>query len=441
MSADCRPRLNAIWRQAKYLRESSLARNAGWMLAGQGLSLVCQATYFVLLARLLGSTEYGIYVGAVALVSILSQYSPLGSQFVLLRHVSQDPEKFALYWGNVLITCLTLGSTFVILLAWVGPHMAHSFSWKLILCVALGDCICGQITDAASRVFQAFEKLRFTAFLAVFVNMCRTVLVGVMLWRLHHATAGVWVIAALVISSGAAIAAVLLVTRHYGLPVFSLRLLVRHIGEGIVFALSSSTMNIYDNVDKAMLGHYGMNAANGVYSMAYRAVDVATMPITSIHAAAFPHFFRKGAEGLESTTRWATDILKRTLPLSMVLVAALALTAPIIPWLAGPSFKESVDVLRWICLLPLFRSFQLSAGDALTGAGHLKLRLGIQASAAAFNFAVNLYLIPLYSWRGAASSSLATDALLGALNWTILLILRAKLRGEPRKALALQELR
>jgi O-antigen/teichoic acid export membrane protein len=190
-----------------------------------------------------------------------------------------------------------------------------------------------------------------------------------------------------------------------------------------------------------MLGHYGMNAANGVYSMAYRAVDVATMPITSIHAAAFPHFFRKGAEGLESTTRWATDILKRTLPLSMVLVAALALTAPIIPWLAGPSFKESVDVLRWICLLPLFRSFQLSAGDALTGAGHLKLRLGIQASAAAFNFAVNLYLIPLYSWRGAASSSLATDALLGALNWTILLILRAKLRGEPRKALALQELR
>src|ERR1019366_6343199 len=99
---------------------SSLARNAGWMFLGQGLSIICKGAYFILLARLLGSTEFGIYVGAVAMVSILSQYSTLGSYSVFLRYVCPDHKNFALYWGNVLVTTLTLGSIFAALLAWIG---------------------------------------------------------------------------------------------------------------------------------------------------------------------------------------------------------------------------------------------------------------------------------------------------------------------------------
>ena len=40
--------------EIRRLRTRSLAHNAGWMLVGQGLNLVLQAGYFILLARLLG---------------------------------------------------------------------------------------------------------------------------------------------------------------------------------------------------------------------------------------------------------------------------------------------------------------------------------------------------------------------------------------------------
>ena len=106
--------------------------------------------------------------------------------------------------------------------------------------------------------------------------------------------------------------------------------------------------------------------------------------------------------------------------------------APLIPHLLGRSFSESVSALRWLCLLPLFRSFQWSAGDALSGAGYQKSRLGNQTFVAVLNFAENLYLIPRYGWLGAAWSSLATDALIGALNWIVLLRLQAR----DRKRLA-----
>jgi O-antigen/teichoic acid export membrane protein len=50
--------------------------------------------------------------------------------------------------------------------------------------------------------------------------------------------------------------------------------------------------------------------------------------------------------------------------------------------------------------------------DTLTGAGYQALRTCIQAGVGAFNILINLWLIPAYSWRGAAWASIASDALL-----------------------------
>ncbi len=412
--------MHSLKREWGRVCDSSLARNAGWMFLGQGLSIVCQGAYFVLLGRLLGSTQYGIYVGAMAMVSLLSQYSALGTDSVVLRYVSPDPKKFALYWGNVVVTTFTLGSLFVALITWIGPHLAHSYSWAMLLCVALGDCLCAQLTAAACRVFQAFEQMRITAGLSLLVNLLRTLLAGVMLWRLHHGTVWQWAVASLIVSSIATCIALALVTRLYGKPAFSALLLRQRMGEGAVFAFSYSTTGVYNNIDKAMLGHYGMNTANGIYTMAYRLIDVCTMPIISIQGAAFPRFFRKGVDGIRTTAEYAVRIVKRTALLGLLSAVAMLLAAPVIPYLLGKGFSDSVIAVRWLCLLPFFRSFQLSAGDAVTAAGHQSLRLGCQSAAALFNFGINLYLIPHYSWRGAVWSSLLTDGMLAGLNWTAL---------------------
>ena len=86
------------------VRHSTLARNAGWLFAGQGLSFLVQGIYFLVLARLLGTTEYGKLAGVVALVAVVSQYSTLGSGLLFLRYVSPDRSRFPAYWGNILMS-------------------------------------------------------------------------------------------------------------------------------------------------------------------------------------------------------------------------------------------------------------------------------------------------------------------------------------------------
>src|SRR5690242_16241621 len=124
------------------IRAASFIRNAGWMFLGQGCSLVLQATYFILLARLLGKHEFGVFVGATALVSMVSQYGSMGSGMVLLRHVSQRREKVAELWGNVLITTCGAGFFLVVLLTMCGPWFIGPSSSAIIVFIAFAECVC-----------------------------------------------------------------------------------------------------------------------------------------------------------------------------------------------------------------------------------------------------------------------------------------------------------
>ncbi len=418
--------------QLRRAKNSLLLRNAGWLFAGQGLSFVVQAVSFVILARLLRSSEYGLLSGAVALVTIVSQYGSMGSGQLYMRYVSADRGQARLYWGNALLSTFSIGGILVALLWLFGPWLIRRDSLLVLILLALCECVFVQVTVAASMVFQTFEKMRVSATLTLLTSVLRLVFLLVLLVVLRRAYAWQWAMASLLISMLVAWAAVWLVTREFGLPLFSPGLLVKRAGEGFVFAISGSTTSAYNDLDKVMLSHYGMLQANGVYSMAYRVVNIGTMPIMSFVGAAFPRFFQAGVNGPAAVLPMARTLLKRALVPGVIAVTGMFVFAPILPHLVGNSYREAVSALQWLCLIPIFRCFSLSAGDALSGAGDQKFRLVCQAVAAIGNGLLNLYLIPRYSWHGAAWASLLTDGALGMMAWVALLYLAHRARSVAR---------
>jgi O-antigen/teichoic acid export membrane protein len=402
------------------LLRGQLAKNASWMFLGQGISFAVQACYFVLLARLLGADQYGIFVGAAAAVSLLSQYSTLGSGLVLLRQVSRQRSEFPQYWGNVLITTLSVGLLVILALARFGKWMVGPASASVIVLVAISECTCARLAEGGGQAFQAFEQLRLTATLTSLTNIARLMTAAGMVLVLHHASVRQWAIASLFVSCLSAAMALILVTSRLGWPRFDFHLLRERALEGVGFSIAASTTSVYNDIDKAMLSRYGMLAANGIYSMAYRVIDVSCTPIRALQSAAFPRFCQLGTHGARGSLPFTRKLLGKTLPFGLLAAAVMFLAAPIIPHLVGRSFANSVSALRWLCLLPVFRSLHLGAGDTLTGAGYQRYRTAAQLSAAALNFGLNLWLIPAYSWHGAAWSSLITDGSLAAANWTLL---------------------
>src|SRR5579871_4960630 len=131
------------------LRESTLAANAGWVFGGQVASFGVQAIYFVLLARLLGSAEYGVLAGAAALVNIFSQYSGMGAGILFLRYVSPDHSKFREYWGNILLSVTIVAMVVVLGLRVTGKWFLGPEGAEILVILAIGDCLCAQLTVAA----------------------------------------------------------------------------------------------------------------------------------------------------------------------------------------------------------------------------------------------------------------------------------------------------
>jgi O-antigen/teichoic acid export membrane protein len=391
------------------------------MLVGQGCSFLLQAGYFVLLARLLGVREYGIFAGAFAFVGIAMPYSTLGSGLLFVRYVGSRPDSFAVYWGNIILSTTIAGTALTAVLWLVAPHLLNPASAAIVLPVGIGNCIFSQMLASMGFVFQAFERLRMTAALNILTNGLRLLAVGIMTILLPHSNAQQWAMASLYVSLLAAIVGFVVVSKGFCWPQFSPSLVISHAVEGLGFSLGWSAQSIYNDIDKTLLSHYGMNVQNGIYTMAYRIVDIASMPITALDAAALPRYVRDSSNNdVRGVNRLAVRLAIRASLVGLMMSAVLFFTAPLIPHLVGRGFAAGVQALRWLCLLPAMRGIHQLTGCALTGMGFQRYRTAAQLSAAGVNLALNLWLIPRYGWHGAAWASLATDGSLAIATWLLL---------------------
>ena len=159
--------------EVRRLWSSSLAQDTVWMMVSQGMNLVLWAGYFILLARLLGVAEYGVFAGAFAFVSLATPYSGLGSGLLFMRYVSADAGNFAAYWGNILIATLSSGSLLVVVLCLIAPHLLNPASASLTVFIALGECMLRPFVMCTGQMFQVFNRIRMTAvagFLTLFLR-------------------------------------------------------------------------------------------------------------------------------------------------------------------------------------------------------------------------------------------------------------------------------
>ncbi|HEX4039271.1 MAG TPA: oligosaccharide flippase family protein [Acidobacteriaceae bacterium] len=419
--------------------EESLRRSSLWMIGGQFTAMAAQGLYFILIGRALGSREYGAFVGVAALTGALSQVSSLGMEMILVRNISRDQASFARTWGQGL--ALSMGGFLALLAAaMIFAHFALRPELRaLVPWIALADGLFGKFIQLAGRAFQGAGRLASTAGLTALASITRALTAGIVwLYARAHAlqpTALLWARFYWVATLAIALVALVLVTVRLGWPRFT-PIGRADLSQGLSFSLSSSSISIYNDIDKTFLVSLGQSCAAGIYSAAYRVVDALSAPILAIHAAAAPRFFREGMRGAESARAFSHAMLRRTLGYSLAAAGLLAVSAPLVPMLFGPSFEGSITVLRWLCMLPVLRALHYAWGSAITASASQWNRTATQFAAAALNLCLDWLLIPRWSWRGAAVASLLTDAALALVSWLVLARLIRRER-EARAAISL----
>jgi O-antigen/teichoic acid export membrane protein len=275
-----------------------------------------------------------------------------------------------------------------------------------------------RITDLAMFGFAADGNMKQTAFQGFLISLLRLIAIAVLAWKYGAVSFDQWIVGYALTGILAALYAIWKAFQQWGIPQIDLKAIREDIAEGVFFSISTSAQSIYNDIDKTMLGKLSTLADTGIYGAAYRFIDVSMTPVRSLVSAAYPRFFKIGEEeGLPGTWKYAKRLISKSMLMGVAIFLGFMLLAPAIPYVLGHKYDAVVPAVRWLALIPFLRCIHSFLADSLSGANQQMLRTLIQIGIAVVNILLNFWILPRWSWRGAAWTSIASDALLVVSLW------------------------
>ena len=401
--------LKNLIQKLKNISQKSLVKNSLWELLAKAINIGCQAAYFTVVVRVLGTENYGAFVGVTALAALIFPFANLGSGDVLIQQVSRDKKVFSVYWGNTLIIVLVASLLLTLIAYSISPFIfANITNLPAISIILLADLTGLAMFIVSAKAFMSRNLLKNSSLLQI-ISTAIKLLAAIWLATLNKPTLLQWSYLYLLSAIITAAWGIIWVSRTLGKPKVAVKTIPAMANQGIYFAIGESAYNINSDIDKTMLASMSTLEATGIYGAAYRLIQVGSIPIYAVLSASYPKFFQEGVKGVKG----CLSLVKRLLPFvaiyGVISLAGFLIFAPWITYILGDEYQNAIATLRWLAPIPIIGSIQLLLANTLTGAGFQKTRSAVQVVTAIGNVGLNFWLIPLYSWKGAVWATLSSD--------------------------------
>lgn len=405
------------------------------MLFAQVIGIFIQGAYFIIVARVLGAEAYGIFVGIAAFVKLLFPFVGCGSSDIFLKYVARDAKLFRGYWGTTLLTSLlfTLGLV-PFMLGLVKVIFSPDTSLLLVLFILLADLLGGKIWDLSAKAFLVCDAVKLRAKYSVLYGTGKLLAALALLVFFGDGNILAWGGLYCLGSLLPATAALMAVNRLYGNPIFNLRKYPPEFAEGFFFAIAQSAETVNGQIDRTMLVSLGTADAAGIYAAGYRFIDVGYIVLIAVMSATYTRFLRHGASGIKKGLSFALKLVPIAIGYGIISAFGLLCVAPFTATILGEQYAQSSGVLMWLAPIHLIATLQFIAADTLTGAGFHRTRSVLQVTAAFINFGANLYLIPRFSWQGAAWATLTSEMFKLITLWSLVFIYNKQATVQARLA-------
>ncbi|TFZ03663.1 lipopolysaccharide biosynthesis protein [Ramlibacter humi] len=412
------------------LRADPDARNSACMVMSYGSLTVLQGTLFFLLARALGAHEFGKVAGVVAITSALLPWSGLGLGAVATMRIARNQVRPREALGNGLAVTAVSASAGVGLAVLVGHLFLGPAAIPLLVLFGISELLLAKFIDIAAQVFMGLEQHAVSALLQNLLLAARLACAMPMVLGWIHPTALAWAELHLLAGTCAASAVLLICVRRLGWPAVRAIFAFQDARKGFHFSVVWSARSVHTDIDKVVMSRLASESMAGAYTAAFRLVPIACLPFLAVLNSLTARLFRRGEQrGVAGTTEALRRLAIVGAAGCLLLAPVIHFAAPLIPWLLGPSYRLSADILQALCLLPFFMVMQSAGTDALLSANEQKRAALLHALTAALALGLNLLLVPQFGWRGAVVAAYASQGfLLAALAFSIGSALRTQRR-------------
>jgi len=375
------------WRPGGYLRASGGL--FGWLI----LRAIAQAAMVLLLARILGAEGYGLFVAVLAVAGFFAPLAGLGLGVLLLRDGSREPERLpqrlgmalALWWPFALV--LTLVAVSVI--SWALPS---SVPIPALAVFTFSEVAATSLVELAARVEQSQHRVRMFGGLLAGLALARLVgLLGYAVMLQPDPVGWMWIYAASGLAYAAVVASRLLVRNP---PVWPSRRDWAMAREGFPFTVGALSFRLQAEFNKPLLAQAGYGQA-GNFSVAQRAVDLASLPLQAMQDALWPRLYAGGHLGRRMFVIAASLVM-----LALLGAVLLIIAAPWLPRLVGAEYATTVKLIIWLAWLPTLQVVRNLMCAAVIAYGQHAYLTWVYIVGAVVGILLNSVLVPRFGLVG-----------------------------------------
>ncbi|MDX2160920.1 MAG: flippase [bacterium] len=417
------------------------ARNAGAIAAARVLSSGALLLWQLILGRLLGESDFGVYGTVGALFTIGVTLTSFGMSAILIRDVARRPAEAGRYAAASLVVQTCFGVLAYLGINAAGLALGYDPAIRAYAAIAAISLFVDLAGSTAYDTLLGREKMVIASAIDVIHIMARIGFAGLAL-AFGFGLLGVYVVTLLAgIGRAAALWGALRrdgVRPHFPLDRTAARLLVIN---GAPLAFSAFINQTYVQVDKLMTTSLLTTADTGHLNAAFVILyGVVELLSTTVIVATYPLMARAfdPAVSLSDDRNAPFRVLIEKLAYySLILVIPMGLvftlfsTAIILP-LFGDRFAATADVLRVLMWYAAVTIVVNVYAQGMIAMNHQRTLVMVRAGGLLLKLALNALLLPRVGVTGAAFASVIAEIIVLAA------MLRAYQLGERLAALAPQ---
>lgn len=384
------------------------ARNAVSLFASDVFDRGASFILYALVARFLGTREFGQIALAVNLFYVFHIFAVLGMKALMTREIASERDNTGRYLlnGSFLLLVSTLVSIGTL---WGLVHvLAYAEDTAFVIMFLSLGLIPYSLSAICEATFQAWERMQYIAYTYAAANAAKLLFAVVLLMAGYGLTA---VVAVLV---GARLLTFILqswlVFRNIAMPVLSLdfRFCVSMLRKSMTFLGMEGVHTFRRSLNTILLSKFGGEVAVGLYSAARQLHLPANMVFTSVAVSVYPAMCRRFGGHAQNLKRIADTTLGLLLTIALPATIGLYMLAePALVFVYGSrEFVESVPALRVMTWAFISGAVTSILGQVLLASHRERINLRIVMVNAVLNVVLGFILISQFGIMGAAMTTL-----------------------------------
>jgi len=388
-----------------------ITKNFLWLFIGEAIGNGLAFLSTVYLSRTLTETGFGKLAFAQAVVTYLILIVNSGLPTFGIREIAKFRDRVKEYYVNIAALRLVLALVIFIIFSVVIWQLHFAKEMKLLL-TGTSLLVFSQAIYS-DFAFQGLEKMQFVAIGRGLVQFLFLIAILGFIKGSENLTTVPLLRWGSELFAGATLFIIFLVLfGHCSFSDLNFAAWKEYLKEAWVIAASLILINIYYTFDTLLLGLLDEPAVVGWYNAAYKVIML-FVGIAGLLQLAFAPFFASEKDNQTLFRKGMAGFSMALLFLSALICGALFLGSPdLIKFFYGNSYLPSISILRLLAIALFFIYLDTVFLSPLLFTGFQKYYLLSVFIGAVSNIVLNLIMIPIWSYHGAAIASISSNFLI-----------------------------